>query len=68
MHLSIAMSDTNQQKAEGLLDEAKGRVKQAAGALANDADLKADGHIDEAKGRVKQAAADAKSAVENLTK
>jgi len=37
------------------LDQAKGRVKEAAGALAGDQRLKRDGHADQAKGSIKNA-------------
>ena len=39
----------------GSADEAKGRVKEALGALTDDAQLKKEGRIDRAKGRVKDA-------------
>ncbi|MEA2717943.1 MAG: hypothetical protein QOI99_2260 [Actinomycetota bacterium] len=34
-------------------DEAKGRIKEAAGDLTDDDDLKAEGKIDQGKGKVK---------------
>lgn len=37
-------------------DEAKGRLKEAAGDLTDDKDLKREGKIDEAEGKMKQAA------------
>jgi len=37
------------------IDKAKGRVKQAAGALSGDRELKNKGRIEEAKGSVKNA-------------
>jgi uncharacterized protein YjbJ (UPF0337 family) len=37
----------------GSTDEAKGRIKQAAGDLADDKDLKREGKIDEAGGKAK---------------
>jgi uncharacterized protein YjbJ (UPF0337 family) len=37
------------------IDKAKGRVKQAAGALSGDRRLKSEGRIEEAKGSVKNA-------------
>jgi len=40
----------------GKLDQAKGRIKEAAGALADDDDLKREGKIDQAAGKVKEAA------------
>jgi uncharacterized protein YjbJ (UPF0337 family) len=38
---------------EGKVDEAKGRVKQAAGALTDDSDLEAEGRVDETTGKAK---------------
>jgi uncharacterized protein YjbJ (UPF0337 family) len=40
----------------GKADEIKGRVKEAAGALADDDQLRREGKIDQAAGKVKQAA------------
>lgn len=40
----------------GTLDKAKGRVKEAAGALTNDDKLREEGKIDQAAGAVKNAA------------
>jgi uncharacterized protein YjbJ (UPF0337 family) len=37
------------------IDQAKGRVKEAAGALTGDQGLKNEGHVDQAKGSVKKA-------------
>ena len=37
------------------IDKAKGRVKQAAGALSGDRHLKKEGRVEEAKGSVKNA-------------
>jgi uncharacterized protein YjbJ (UPF0337 family) len=37
------------------IDKAKGRVKQAAGALSGDRHLKHEGRVEEAKGSVKNA-------------
>lgn len=42
----------------GGLDEAKGRVKQAAGDLTGDKDLKREGKVDEAAGTVKEKVGD----------
>ncbi len=42
------------------IDQAKGRVKQAAGDLTDDKDLKREGQADEAGGKAKGAANDAK--------
>lgn len=40
----------------GKTDELKGRVKEAAGALTDDAKLKREGRLDQAVGKVKQKA------------
>ncbi len=40
----------------GKADEIKGRVKEAAGALAGNAKLKREGRLDQAVGKAKQAA------------
>jgi uncharacterized protein YjbJ (UPF0337 family) len=37
------------------IDQAKGRVKQAAGALTGDRRLEREGHVEEAKGSLKKA-------------
>ena len=41
---------------EGAVDEAKGRVKEAAGAIADDDELREEGKMDQAVGKVKDAA------------
>jgi len=41
--------------ADGKIDEAKGRVKEAAGDLMDDDELKEEGRMDKAGGKVKQA-------------
>lgn len=43
---------------DGTTDEAKGRVKEAAGALTGDGDLKNEGKIEQAQGKVKNAVDD----------
>jgi len=48
----------------GTADEAKGRVKEAAGALTGDKDLKNEGKGDQAAGKVKNVAESAKDKVE----
>lgn len=40
--------------ASGKVDELKGRVKEAAGALTNDSKLKRQGKVDQAVGKMKQ--------------
>ena len=41
--------------ADQTIDKAKGRVKEAAGALTGDRRLKREGHVDQTKGSVKKA-------------
>jgi uncharacterized protein YjbJ (UPF0337 family) len=38
---------------DGAVDKAKGRVKEAAGAIADDESLKREGKLDQAAGKVK---------------
>ena len=51
---------------EGKMDEAKGRMKQAAGDLTDDERLKREGEADEAGGKVKQAIDDLKDKGDEL--
>jgi uncharacterized protein YjbJ (UPF0337 family) len=41
--------------ADGTIDDAKGRAKEAAGDLTGDEDLKDEGKVDRASGKVKDA-------------
>jgi uncharacterized protein YjbJ (UPF0337 family) len=50
---------------DGKLDQAKGRVKEAAGDLTDDDDLKREGKVDRASGSVKDTLADAKDRAED---
>ena len=43
---------------DGTVDDAKGRVKEAAGDLSDDQSLKNEGKIDKATGKVKDAVGD----------
>ena len=43
---------------DGSKDEAKGRLKEAGGALTDDQDLKNEGKVDKASGKVKDAVGD----------
>jgi uncharacterized protein YjbJ (UPF0337 family) len=49
----------------GQTDQAKGRVKQAAGDLTGNDDLEREGKIDEAAGKTKEFVGDAKESVED---
>ncbi len=46
-----------------LIDKAKGKIKQVAGAVTGDEKLKAKGEVDELKGKVKGAVEDVKQAI-----
>ena len=50
----------------GKTDQAKGRIKQAAGDLTGNKDLKREGKADEAAGKVKDKLDDAKRAGEDV--
>lgn len=52
----------------GKTDEIKGRVKEAAGALTDDAKLKREGRLDQATGKVKQTADQVIDKVRNAAK
>lgn len=54
-----------QQKGEGMLDEAKGKAKQAWGDITDDNSTHAEGQVDEAKGKAKQKVGEAR---QNLRK
>ena len=45
---------SRQDKNEGAMDKAKGRIKEATGALSGDKDKKAEGRSDQTKGTAKE--------------
>ena len=51
---------------DGNLDEAKGRVKEAAGDLTDDDSLKNEGKVDKASGSVKDKVGDAADKVKDV--
>ena len=51
---------------DGSVDEAKGRVKEAAGDLTGDHDLKDEGKVDRASGKAKDAVGGAADKAKNL--
>jgi uncharacterized protein YjbJ (UPF0337 family) len=51
---------------DGTTDDAKGRVKEAAGDLTGDKDLQREGKIDQATGTVKDAVGDAADKVKDV--
>lgn len=57
---------------DGKVDELKGRVKEAAGAMSDNDNLREEGKVDQAKGKVKQsidkAADKVKNAIDQVTK
>lgn len=55
---------SSQDKAEGAIDKAAGRAKEAGGSLTGDRDKKAEGRADQDKGTLKKK----KGAVEDLLK
>ncbi|MDP9438396.1 MAG: CsbD family protein [Actinomycetota bacterium] len=46
--------DSSKDKNEGAIDKAKGRAKEAAGALSGNKDRKAEGRADQDKGTLKK--------------
>jgi len=57
------MDHSDKEKAKGLGEEVKGKVKQAAGDITGDDQQKAEGKADEMKGKARKSAADAKDKV-----
>ena len=51
---------------DGSMDDAKGRVKEAAGDLTGDDELKSEGKVDRASGKVKDAVGGAADKVKHL--
>jgi uncharacterized protein YjbJ (UPF0337 family) len=51
---------------DGTIDEAKGRLKEAAGDLTGDQELKDEGKVDRATGKVKDAVGDAADKVKDV--
>jgi uncharacterized protein YjbJ (UPF0337 family) len=51
---------------DGTLDDAKGRLKQAAGDLTDDESLKNEGRVDKATGAIKDKVGDAADAVKDV--
>jgi uncharacterized protein YjbJ (UPF0337 family) len=51
---------------DGTVDEAKGRVKEAAGDLTGDQQLKDEGKVDRASGKVKDAVGDTADKAKDL--
>ena len=60
----MAGKSSRQDKNEGAMDKAKGRIKEATGSLTGDKDKKAEGRKDHDKGTLK----DKKGAAKDLLK
>jgi uncharacterized protein YjbJ (UPF0337 family) len=60
----VSEKSSTQDKGEGALDKAKGKAKEAAGAVSGDEKTKAEGHSDQTKGTAK----DKKGKVKDLLK
>ena len=58
----MAMGDDD--KLEGKLDQAKGRVKNAAGEITGNREMKDEGAIDKLKGKMKEAKGSIKNALD----
>jgi uncharacterized protein YjbJ (UPF0337 family) len=50
----MARTTPNEDRAEGAADKAKGRMKDAAGAVTGDRSLQSEGRGDQLKGRAKE--------------
>ena len=50
----MGRKSSSQDKGEGALDKAKGRAKEAAGAMTGDETKKSEGRSDQTKGTVKE--------------
>ncbi len=52
--MSGRRNNANEDKGERKMDKAKGRIKEATGALSGDRDKKAEGRADQRKGTMKE--------------
>jgi uncharacterized protein YjbJ (UPF0337 family) len=57
----------NDDKAQGTVDQMKGRVEEAAGDLTGNDDQKAKGQTNQAQGKVEKVSGDVKNAVSDIT-
>lgn len=62
------MTDQSSDRAEGKIDELKGRGKSAFGEMTGDEQMKSEGDADQAEGKVKQGVADVKDKADDLVK
>lgn len=59
------MSDSQQDRDQGMLDKVTGKIKETVGDLAGDNSTKYGGKLDQAKGEGREKIADAKDALDN---
>ena len=63
----LAMTDSStRDRAEGMFDQGKGKVKQGVGDLTDDKQMQGEGTMDEMKGKGEQAWGDMKDAAGDL--
>lgn len=60
----MAGKSSREDRNEGMVDKAKGRMKEAAGAVTGDEGKKSEGRSDQRKGRVKEKKGSAKDLLE----
>ncbi len=58
------MTDTQQERDEATVDQAKGKVKEGWGNLTGDKSTEAEGKVDQLKGKVKEGIADVKDRID----
>jgi uncharacterized protein YjbJ (UPF0337 family) len=64
----MLIREGDKRMSSGTMDKAKGRVKEAAGALTADETLKAKGKLDQLAGKAKDAAETTVDKVKNIAK
>ena len=63
----LAMTDSStRDRAEGLFDQGKGKVKQGVGDLTDNEQMQGEGMVDELKGKGEQAVGDLKDAAGDM--
>jgi uncharacterized protein YjbJ (UPF0337 family) len=62
------MSDATTDRAEGAVEEIRGRGQKAWGELTNDEEKQAEGEMSKAVGKLKRAEADAKDEIDETVK
>lgn len=62
------MTESSKDRISGMMDDAKGKAKEAWGKATDDDSAEAEGQLDQAKGKAKQGLADAKNKVDDVVK